>query len=120
MKYLATTKPTAIDQPVIMVDGTVPDWTFKPEDRHFDHHRSGGAKVQIDEIPTSVAGELQGNEVFVTTQVDADACAAAAWCQLGDRITEQQQRKLRAIATLMSEINSVVGSSSAGEESMSS
>lgn len=98
MKYLATTKPIAIDQPIIMVDGTVHGWTFKPEDRHFDHHKPGGAKVQIDEISALIASLLQGNEIFVTTQVDADACVAAAWCQMGDRITEEQKRKLRAIA----------------------
>lgn len=98
MKYLVTTKPIASDQPIIMVDGTVHGWTFKPGDRHFDHHKSGGAKVQIDEIPASVASSLQGSEIFVTTQVDADACVAAAWCQVGDRITEEQKRKLRAIA----------------------
>lgn len=98
MKYLVTTKPLAIEQPIVMVDGTVPGWTFKPEDKHFDHHKPGGAKVQIDEIPASIASSFQGNEIFVTTQVDADACVAAAWCQVGDRITEEQKRKLRAIA----------------------
>jgi hypothetical protein len=98
MKYLATTKPITVEQPIIMVDGTVPGWTFRPEDRHFDHHQPGGGPIQLDEIPVSVASSLQGNEIFVTTQVDADACVAAAWCQVGHLLSEEEKRKLRAIA----------------------
>lgn len=98
MKYLVTTQPIPIDRPVIMVDGTVPGWVFKEGDRHFDHHRPGGAPIQIDEIPASVASELTGDEVFLTTQVDADACVAAAWCQMSHLLSEEQTRKLRAIA----------------------
>lgn len=98
MKYLVTTKPIFVEEPVIMVDGTVPDWQFKSEDKHFDHHRPGGAKVQIAEIPKSLSENLTGNEVFVTTQVDADACVAAAWCQVGKKIDEETKRKLEAIA----------------------
>lgn len=41
MQYLVTTKPIPVEQPVIMVDGTVLGWNFKPGDRHFDHHRHG-------------------------------------------------------------------------------
>ena len=98
MKYLVTTKAIAVKEPVIMVDGTVPGWEFKPIDKHFDHHRPGGSKVQILEIPSTVALQLRGNEVFITTQVDADACVAAAWCQLGDKIDSTVKRKLEAIA----------------------
>lgn len=98
MKYLATTKPIPVKEPVIMVDGTVPGWQLKATDQHFDHHRPGGAKVQLIEIPATVAQQLTGNEIFVTTQVDADACVAAAWCQLGDKIDYTVKRKLEAIA----------------------
>lgn len=99
-KYLVTTRLEAIpsDRIVIMVDGTVPNWEPKDHDLHFDHHRLGGAKVQIDEIPYTVAHSYDGDELFVTTQVDADACVAAAWCQLGDSMGDEQVRKLRAIA----------------------
>lgn len=60
-----------------MVDGTVPGWSPGPNDLHYDHHRPGGADVQIIEIPDTV--RLPDDCTIVTTQVDADACAAAAW-----------------------------------------
>jgi hypothetical protein len=53
--YLVTTKADRLptDHQIIMVDGTVPDWKAKPGDLHWDHHRPGGADVQIDKIPAS-------------------------------------------------------------------
>ncbi len=51
--YLVTTNADRLpsDHQIIMVDGTVPDWEAKPGDLHWDHHRPGGADVQMDEIP---------------------------------------------------------------------
>jgi len=83
-QYLVTTDkdliPKTLD--VVMVDGTVPGWTPNPNDLHFDHHRAGGAPVQLEEIGMDWKGYIRPNSVFVTTQVDADACVAAAWLQL--------------------------------------
>lgn len=46
MRYLVTTDHHHIpsDHQIVMVDGTVPDWTPRPQDLHWDHHRPGGAK----------------------------------------------------------------------------
>jgi hypothetical protein len=86
ISYLVTTDKSKLPQhsPIVMVDGTVPGWTAKATDLHFDHHRPGGADIQLQEIE----GQKLPDEdfTFVTTQVDADACAAAAWLLL-----EQQQ-----------------------------
>lgn len=84
--YLVTTDKQALDKAsqsaqIVMLDGTVPGWSAaRPGDLHFDHHRPGGAPVQLAEIPDNV--RLGERVVFVTTQVDADACVAAAWVQL--------------------------------------
>lgn len=99
-KYLVTTRLEALprnNEPIIMVDGTVPGW--KPDnlvDYHFDHHRPGGASVQIDEIPRGLP--WYENSTFVTTQVDADACVAAAWVQIAEDCSKEDERKLQAIA----------------------
>jgi hypothetical protein len=79
--YLVTTDVSKLpdNRQIVMVDGTVPKWTPKPGDLHFDHHRPGGKPIQIQEIPKGIKTV---NACFVTTQVDADACAAAAWIQL--------------------------------------
>ncbi len=97
--YLVTTDINRIpDRKVIMLDGTVPNWKPKSGDWHFDHHRTGGSKIQMQEIPGDFCNNLTGNEWFVTTQVDADACAAAAWCQVGGQLSWENTRKLEAIA----------------------
>jgi hypothetical protein len=82
MKYLVTTDKAALPTtPICMVDGTVPGWSAKDEDLHFDHHvGANGAKIQLLDIPGGV--QVSDDVTFVTTQVDADACAAAAWIQL--------------------------------------
>lgn len=107
MRYLVTTKADRLpdDYQIIMVDGTVPNWTAKPGDLHWDHHRPGGADVQIDEIPTpqqcSLVEERSTNQpsCFVTTMVDADACCAAAWVQLPvEVLTSETIAKFKAIA----------------------
>jgi len=66
--------------PLVMVDGTVRGWAPAAGDLHFDHHRPGGADVQIEEIPDSA--RLPEGATFVTTMLDADASAAAAWLRL--------------------------------------
>lgn len=100
--YLVTTYATDIpkDKQIVMVDGTVPGWEPKPGDLHFDHHRPGGQPVQIMEIPADTRIE---NAIFVTTQVDADACCAAAWLQLIQR-NNVSPEKLGEIYTKLSAI----------------
>jgi hypothetical protein len=91
---------------IIMVDGTLPGYALKPGDLHYDHHRPGGAKIQIDEIDLGCfAGHdqsinLPSDVTFVTTQVDADACAAAASIILASEghYPVPELDKLRAIA----------------------
>jgi hypothetical protein len=90
---------------IVMVDGTVPGWTPREGDYHFDHHRKGGADVQIDEIPSRLPDLDLSNTCFVTTQLDADACIAAAFIiltnhpELIDRSkVDDWLDKLRAIA----------------------
>lgn len=81
-----------------MVDGTVPGWLPSAKDLHFDHHRPGGANIQIDEIDPNVRHKVLPDACFVTTQVDADACAAAAYLQLGSDVEQSTIDRLRAIA----------------------
>ena len=79
--FLVTTHLSDIptNRPIVMVDGTVPGWYCSPKkgDLHFDHHRSGGEKVQVEEIPEDT--RIAENSLIVTTQLDADACVSAAW-----------------------------------------
>lgn len=86
-KFVVTTNAFFLNtnNPIIMVDGTVPNYQFKECDLHFDHHKEGGAPIQLDEMSHYLCDlhngdvTLQGNTTFVTTMVDADAqCAAAA------------------------------------------
>lgn len=107
MRYLVTTNADRLptDYQIIMVDGTVPDWNARPSDLHWDHHRPGGADIQMDEIPLpdrhSFLEEHATHQppCFVTTMVDADACCAAAWVQLPrDVLTPETIAKLTAIA----------------------
>lgn len=105
--YLVTTKAERIpaDHQIIMVDGTVPDWKAKSGDLHWDHHRPGGADVQMDEIPLPDESSLLEEQAtdqppcLVTTMVDADACCAAAWIQLSREVLMPETiAKLKAIA----------------------
>lgn len=105
--YLVTTKADRLptDHQIIMVDGTVPDWETKPGDLHWDHHRPGGANVQMDEIPAPQKASLLEEQssdrppCVVTTMVDADACCAAAWVQLPHEVlTAETIAKFKAIA----------------------
>lgn len=106
MQYLVTTKIenlVGIENQIIMVDGTVPGWKPRHGDLHFDHHRPGGDPIQLTEIPDSIRINLDSELVFVTTQVDADACAAAAWLMLPsfglkETVLESANLRLRAIA----------------------
>lgn len=78
INFLVTTNIADLPEGAIaMVDGTVPGWVAGPNDLHYDHHRPGGADVQIMEMPDKVV--MPNDCTIVTTQVDADACAAAAW-----------------------------------------
>jgi len=107
MRYLVTTNADRLpsNHQIIMVDGTVPHWEAKPDDLHWDHHRPGGADIQMDEIPlpkhSSFLEEHSTHQppCFVTTMVDADACCAAAWVQLPREVlTPETIAKLTAIA----------------------
>jgi hypothetical protein len=81
-QYLVTTHIGDLPDrlPLVMVDGTVPHWSPRSHDQHYDHHKPGGAPIQLLEIPDTA--NVPANACFVTTQVDADACTAAAWLQL--------------------------------------
>lgn len=111
--FLVTTDIACIPSGVnvVMVDGTVPgwgtsSWHYLGRHYHFDHHRPGGADIQLDEITPDVMPnfeqvDLNNPIVFVTTQVDADACAAAAWILLHNQprpMESDAAEKLRAIA----------------------
>ncbi|MGI0485887.1 hypothetical protein ACN4EK_10650 [Pantanalinema rosaneae CENA516] len=107
MRYLVTTNADRLpsDHQIIMVDGTVPNWEAKPDDLHWDHHRPGGADIQMDEIPLPKHSSFQEEHsthqpaCFVTTMVDADACCAAAWIQLPREVlTPETIAKFKAIA----------------------
>lgn len=97
VQYLVTTDINRVPfSPVAMIDGTVPKWVKGQDDLHFDHHRPNGAAVQIDEI--SLVEPISDDFTVVTTQLDADACVAAAYIQLYPHVSPNDQRKLRAIA----------------------
>jgi hypothetical protein len=126
--YLVTTRLEVLEKAsagcqVFMVDGTVPGWKPGQEDYHFDHHRQGGADIQIDEMPTFNPNSNESflwhkaidftdqpslEQIIVTTQLDADACVAAAWLQLTKKdlfsdeigIATAHQRKDQMIAKL--------------------
>lgn len=100
--YLVTTKSGFLPDgsAIAMIDGTVPGWVPKDDDLHYDHHRPGGGKVQIDELPKSDGSTvLHGNWCIVTTLCDADACVAAAYLQMTEaELLPGVIRKMRAIA----------------------
>lgn len=106
MKYIATTIAENIPNniPSIQVDGTVPGFSPATTSWRFDHHRNGGAEVQIHELPIgewdSWINETIGDYpcAMVTTQVDADACVAAAYLQLSPAVAKANYEKLEAIA----------------------
>jgi len=96
--FLVTTDKSKIPpSPIVMIDGTVPGWIASPEDLHFDHHRPGGDPIQLTEIPQGI--KLPKSFTFVTTQVDADACAAAAYMLL-QQIPQEPTEEYEAIANL--------------------
>lgn len=106
MQYLVTTdinrlREVAGNRQIIMVDGTVPGYVQRDGDYHYDHHRQNGEAVQIDEINPSFNRDIKQDAVIVTTQVDADACVAAAWL-LGSEWyyyeTVDSEMQLKAIA----------------------
>ncbi|MDM9381528.1 hypothetical protein QUB80_12535 [Chlorogloeopsis sp. ULAP01] len=107
MHYLVTTNLSHIpkNHQIIMVDGTVPGWQPRFDDLHWDHHRLGGAEIQIDEMPipkTKLVEDFATTQptCIVTPQVDADACCAAAWVQMPREVLLRSQvvDRLRAIA----------------------
>jgi len=101
MKYIVTTRFAAIAQvkKFAMVDGTVPGWlAASGDDLHYDHHRPGGADIQILEMDTAPILRDTDGYTIVTTQIDADACVAAAWLQLNEDERQVNLRKLSAIA----------------------
>jgi len=112
MDYFVTTQldRLPLDRSFIMVDGTVPLWKPCSWDRHWDHHRLGGAAIQVEEMPLPIAESIVGEHriahptapplCLVTTMVDADACVAAAWVQLSRSclMDPDIRNRLRAIA----------------------
>lgn len=110
VQYLVTTEaarlPPRDRAQVWMVDGTVPGWQLGPGDHRWDHHRPGGAPIQVEEMPLPARSSLlaDGSDgrtpYLVTTLLDADACTAAAWVQLDRSILENGAvvRRLRALA----------------------
>lgn len=102
MQYLVTTNKDLLPStPIAMLDGTVPGYEKREGDLHFDHHRIGGEHIQIDEMQIiDIIHHRTDITHVVTTQVDADACVAAAYLQLDLDIegTPDALRTLRAIA----------------------
>jgi len=113
VRYLVTTRADIFNTVsencrIWTVDGTIPGTTPRTAwgDRVFDHHRPGGKAIQIDEMPLPLTASLIEETFFpvkeiiiATTQVDADACVAAAWVQLRPHeIDPNNLEKLRAIA----------------------
>jgi hypothetical protein len=102
-KFLVTTdvnEVLKIKGQVIMVDGTVPGWTPNSNDLHFDHHRENGEDTQIQDIG-KLKYNIEDDATFVTTQVDADVCVAAAWLIGLDNYPElldKYENRLLAIA----------------------
>lgn len=96
IQYLVTTRLEKVQElqeqgyAIVMVDGTVPGFIpRKGIDFHFDHHRPNGGNIQLDELPywnvwlqnssrKKNYNAITSDCVIVTTQVDADACVAAA------------------------------------------
>ena len=105
-KFLVTTDKARVEAErkgsrVFMVDGTVPGWSPQSGDAHWDHHRAGGGRVQLDEMQ-DVANVLCKDNLVVTTQLDADAAVAAAWLCLGGEaggsVSPEDFNRLWAIA----------------------
>lgn len=98
MRYLVTSNINRLPKTSIaMVDGTVPGWEQTIGNLHYDHHRSGEAKIQIDGM-FAIPEPLKAKTTIVTTQLNADACTAAAYLQIHHLISANNLRKLRAIA----------------------
>ncbi len=81
---------------LVGVDGTVPQAQHL-YDYLFDHHRPNGADIQLDEMePLGFnPNELSSKLCLVTTQVDADAIAAAFRIQFSENFSlDAHQRPL--------------------------
>jgi hypothetical protein len=76
----------------LVVDGTVKGSTNK---WHFDHHRKGGAPVQLLEIPNGGCAEASS---IGTHMLDADALAAAVWATVPGLKGTQHEDRLLALA----------------------
>lgn len=94
MKFVVTTRKETLEAlqsqgyVLIGVDGTVPKAQHL-YDYLFDHHRPDGAAIQLDEMETLGFDprEVSSKLCFVTTQVDADAIAAAFRIKKAQRFT---------------------------------
>jgi hypothetical protein len=105
IKYLVTTSLERLNElrgnsRVVMVDGTVPGFVPQSGDLHFDHHKEGGADIQLQEMANIAwfPDDCDQDKLIVTTQVDADACVAAAYLQLNYAHRRDNFDKLSAIA----------------------
>lgn len=103
MHFLVTTKTNRVETArpdggrVYMIDGTVPSWSPREGDYHWDHHRLGGPAIQLDDLRGDFPPP-QADDMIVTTQVDADACVAAAFLLLGGKTSLEATEHLQAIA----------------------
>jgi hypothetical protein len=94
VKFVVTTRKEILAElnskgyTLVGVDGTVPEAKHL-YDYLYDHHRHNGAEIQLDEMeelgfePNEESGEL----CIVTTQVDADAIAAAFRIQFAEHFS---------------------------------
>lgn len=98
MKFVVTTRKEKLEAfqsegyVLIGVDGTVPKAQHL-YDYLFDHHRPDGAAIQLDEMETLGFDprEVSSKLCVVTTQVDADAIAAAFRIKEAQRFTFDPQ-----------------------------
>ena len=90
IKYLATsheshsTDARGSESPQEIMLGDPGNWKPKTGDYLINNHREGGADVILLEIADSI--KLSDRVCFVTNELNAAVCAAAAWIQVLDRV----------------------------------
>lgn len=91
IKYLATAnheshlaEARSSDSPQEIMLGDPGNWKYKTGDYLINNRRSGGPDVILLEIANSI--NLSDRVIFVTNELSASVCAAAALIQLLDRV----------------------------------